>query len=73
VAAGADATRSLVISQVILSLVLPVPMVALLLLSRRRAVMGAFVTGRTMSLLAAAATVVTLVLNAVLLVQIVQG
>jgi hypothetical protein len=35
--------------------------------------MGAFVTGRTMSLLAAAATVVTLVLNAVLLVQLVQG
>ena len=73
VAAGADATRSLVISQVILSLVLPVPMVALLLLSRRPAVMGKFVTSRLMSVLAATATIVTLVLNAVLLVQIVQG
>ena len=73
VAAGADATRSLVISQVILSLVLPVPMVALLLLSRRPAVMGNFVTSRLMSVLAATATIVTLVLNAVLLVQIVQG
>ena len=73
VAAGADATRSLVISQVILSLVLPVPMVALLLLSRRPAVMGKFATSRLMSVLAATATIVTLVLNAVLLVQIVQG
>ena len=61
------------ISQVILSLVLPVPMVALLLLSRRPAVMGKFATSRLMSVLAATATIVTLVLNAVLLVQIVQG
>jgi manganese transport protein len=73
VAAGADATRSLVISQVILSLVLPVPMVALLLLSRRPAVMGQFTTGRTMSVLAAAATVLTLSLNAVLLWQMLVG
>jgi manganese transport protein len=73
VAAGADATRSLVISQVILSLVLPVPMVALLLLSRRPDVMGQFVAGRTMSILAATATVVTLGLNMVLLVQILAG
>jgi manganese transport protein len=73
VAAGADATRSLVISQVILSLVLPVPMIALLLLSRRRAVMGRFVTGPVMSALAATATIVTLALNAVLLVQVANG
>ena len=71
VAAGADATRSLVISQVILSMVLPVPMVALLLLSRRRDVMGGFVMGPKMSLLAAAATGITLFLNAVLLGQMV--
>ena len=45
VAAGFDATRSLILSQVVLSLVLPVPMVALLLLTRRRDVMGAMATG----------------------------
>jgi manganese transport protein len=73
VAAGADATRSLVISQVILSLVLPVPMVALLLLSRRRDVMGPFVAGAGLSALAAVATIVTLALNGVLLAQIVAG
>lgn len=73
VAAGADTTRSLVISQVILSLVLPVPMVALLLLSRRPDIMGKFVTSRAMSILAAGATVVTLGLNMVLLLQVLGG
>jgi manganese transport protein len=65
--AGFDATRSLVLSQVVLSLVLPVPMVALLLLSRRRDVMGAMVAGRGMLALAWMATAATLGLNAVLL------
>jgi manganese transport protein len=73
VAAGFDATRSLVISQVVLSLVLPVPMVALLILSRRPAVMGAFVAGRVTSVVALAAAGLTLALNLVLLVQIWTG
>ena len=45
VAAGYNATTSLVISQVVLSVVLPVPMVALLVIGRRRSVMGEFRTG----------------------------
>jgi manganese transport protein len=73
VAAGADVTRCLVISQVILSLVLPVPMVALLLLSRRREVMGAFIAGRFMAGLALAGTAVTIALNGVLLWQTMAG
>jgi manganese transport protein len=73
VAAGLDATRCLVISQVVLSLVLPVPMVALLLLSRRPGVMGAFVAGRLTSFVALAAAGLTLVLNFVLLAQIWTG
>jgi manganese transport protein len=73
VAAGADTTLCLVISQVVLSLVLPVPMVALLMLSRRRAVMGAFVAGRGMAALAFVATGLTLVLNAILLWQTAEG
>jgi manganese transport protein len=73
VAAGADVTRCLVISQVVLSLVLPVPMVALLILSRRRALMGSFATGPAMATLAGLATVVTLVLNAALLWQSLVG
>ncbi len=70
VAAGFDATRSLVLSQVVLSLVLPVPMIALVVLSRSRAVMGTMRTGRGMFALAGVCVVATLVLNAVLLVQI---
>jgi manganese transport protein len=73
VAAGLDATRCLVISQVVLSLVLPIPMVALLVLSRRPAVMGAFVAGRVTSMVALAAAGLTLSLNLVLLVQIWTG
>jgi manganese transport protein len=69
VAAGADVTRCLVISQVVLSFALPVPMVALLILSRRRSVMGAFTAGRGMALLALIATAITVGLNGVLLWQ----
>jgi manganese transport protein len=69
VAAGYDATRSLVISQVVLSLALPVPMIALLVLSRRRDVMGAMAAGPWLSVVALAATAMTLALNALLLME----
>src|SRR6266568_1514898 len=45
VALGVDATQALVLSQVVLSVILPVPMIALLILTRRRAV-GAHCTPR---------------------------
>jgi len=67
--AGYDATRSLVISQVVLSLALPVPMIALLVLSRRRDVMGAMAASRLTMTLAIAATAATLALNALLLAE----
>jgi manganese transport protein len=69
VALGYNATASLVISQVVLSLTLPVPMLALLVLSRRRSVMGEYASGRFVSVLAVAATVAVLALNTVLLLQ----
>ena len=53
VALGVQATDALVISQVVLSLVLPVPMIALLVLIRRRDVMAGFAVGRGMQVLAA--------------------
>jgi manganese transport protein len=73
VAAGADVTHCLVLSQVVLSLVLPVPMVALLLLSRRRAVMGSFAMGPGVGLLACGAATVTLALDGVLVAQTLAG
>jgi manganese transport protein len=69
VAMGVDATNALVISQVVLSLVLPVPMIALFVLIRRPDVMAAFAIGRGTQALAAAATVVVLALNVILLLQ----
>ena len=69
VALGVNATDALVISQVVLSLVLPVPMIALFVLVRRPGVMAEFAIGRGMQLLAGGATVVVLVLNTILLLQ----
>jgi manganese transport protein len=69
VAMGYNATQSLVVSQVVLSIALPAPMIALLVLSRRRSVMGGFATGPLVSAAAAVATAVVLALNVVLLLQ----
>src|SRR6201996_1105027 len=69
VAMGVPATEALVISQVVLSLVLPVPMIALLVLIRRPGVMGSLEVGRPLQALAMVGTVVVLVLNGILLLQ----
>ena len=68
VAMGVDATQALVMSQVVLSLALPVPMVALVWLTARPGVMGVFVNGRGMSIAAVVATVTVCALNGLLLV-----
>ena len=73
VGAGFDTTSSLVISQVVLSLVLPVPMVALLLLTRRADVMGEMVTGPWVLAVAWVATLATLALNCLLVVGLGGG
>ena len=69
--AGVQPTDALVLSQVVLSLVLPVPMVALVLLIRRPDVMGRFAIGPRTQTLAIGATGVVLLLNAILLLQMV--
>src|ERR1700729_1446801 len=69
VAMGVDSTQALVLSQVVLSLVLPVPMIALLVLSGRRDVMGSFVTSRLTQAIAVAAATMVLALNLLLLLQ----
>jgi manganese transport protein len=66
---GVDATRALVGSQIVLSLALPVPMLALLWFTGRRAVMGEYVSSRPMQALAVAMAAVVLALNFVLLAQ----
>jgi len=66
---GVDSTRALVLSQVVLSLVLPVPLIALILLTARRDVMGVFVNARLSTTIAALAAVVVIALNLFLLAQ----
>ena len=66
---GVNATTALVISQVVLSIALPLPMVALLIFTRRQDIMGPFANGRVTNIAAVAGTAVILVLNIVLIAQ----
>jgi manganese transport protein len=64
---GVDATQALVLSQVVLSLALPLPMVALVAFTRRRDIRGEFANGRLIDAAAIAAAALVVVLNLVLL------
>jgi manganese transport protein len=66
---GVNATHALVLSQVILSFALPIPMIALVLFTRRRDIMGEFTNGRLTDVAALAGTVIVLILNLILLLQ----
>jgi manganese transport protein len=67
---GANATSALVISQVLLSITLPVPMIALVIFTSRRDIMGRFANRRPTKIAAIVGAVVVLSLNAILLLQI---
>jgi manganese transport protein len=69
VALGANATNALVISQVVLSLALPLPMISLIIFTSRSDIMGAFKNSTTTRVVAIAATATVLGLNAVLIAQ----
>ncbi|WP_321363177.1 Nramp family divalent metal transporter [uncultured Celeribacter sp.] len=69
VAMGVNATEALVMSQVVLSIALPVPMLALLYFSARRDVMGAFRIGPVLRVLAVLGACAVLGLNFVLLAE----
>ncbi len=69
VALGYGATDALVMSQIVLSIVLPVPMIALLHLGARRDIMGEFVNGPAMRIASLVAAAIILALNAVLLLS----
>jgi manganese transport protein len=70
VAAGVNATRALVISQVVLSVALPLPMISLLLFTRRADIMGRFANGRLTQVAAVVGAAIVLLLNAFLILQI---
>ena len=66
---GANATNALVISQVVLSIALPLPMIALIMFTRRRDIMGRFANDRMTNFAAIVGTVVVLSLNVLLILQ----
>ncbi len=69
VALGVNATKALVVSQVVLSLALPLPMISLLVFTGRADIMGQFVNRRATKIAAWAAAGVVLLLNVVLVAQ----
>jgi manganese transport protein len=66
---GANATSALVISQVVLSIALPLPMIALLMFTRRADIMGGFANSRLTNAAAIIGTAVVLGLNLFLILQ----
>lgn len=70
VAMGVNATDALVYSQVVLSLALPAPMIALVMFTRRRDIMGEFTNSRLTAVTSIIGTVVIVLLNIILLLQI---
>jgi len=66
---GFNATDSLIGSQVVLSIALPVPMLALLIISRRESVMGAYRASTPVFVAASVGTAIVILLNAILVAQ----
>jgi manganese transport protein len=66
---GVNSTNALVLSQVVLSVALPAPVIALLIFTSRKDIMGAFANSRLTNAAATLGALVILVLNAVLLLQ----
>jgi manganese transport protein len=66
---GTNATNALLISQVILSIALPVPMIALVIFTRRADIMGEFANSRLTNIAAYVGTAIVLMLNTVLILM----
>jgi manganese transport protein len=69
VALGVNTTNALVISQVVLSIVLPLPMITLIIFTSRADIMGSFANSKLTRVAAIVATAVVLGLNIVLIAQ----
>lgn len=69
IALGVNATDALIYSQVILSIILPIPLIALIFLTARRNVMGNFANSLVTNIAAVIGGCVILLLNGILLLQ----
>jgi manganese transport protein len=70
---GLDPTKTLVLSQVVLSFTLPIPVITLIMFTRNRTLMGSLVNRRLTTILAIVCAAVILSLNFVLLYQTFGG
>ena len=70
---SSDPMKAMVDSQIVLSIMLPLPLISLVVLSARRSVMGEFVASRRLTAIAVLATVAIVALNAALLWQSLAG
>jgi manganese transport protein len=68
---GVNATSALVVSQVVLSIALPLPMIALIIFTGRRDIMGSFSNSRLTQVAAMVAAGVVILLNLFLIAQLV--
>jgi manganese transport protein len=68
IALGADPTQALVLSQVVLSVALPFPMIALVYFTGRPDLMGGYVNRSSTQIAAVSATALVLTLNLFLVV-----
>jgi len=73
VALGVDPTRTLVLSQVVLSLVLPLPILVLIYFTRRQDIMGVLVNRRITTVLSTIAAILITLLNFLLIYQTLGG
>jgi manganese transport protein len=72
IALSFNSMSAMILSQVVLSFVLPLPLVALVVLSSRKSVMGDFVMGKATAFAAVVATVLIVLLNVVLITQMLR-
>ncbi|TME38312.1 MAG: divalent metal cation transporter [Chloroflexi bacterium] len=70
---GLDPTRTLVLSQVVLSFTLPFPIITLILFTRDRALMGKLVNRSTTTAIATVCAILIVALNVVLLYETLAG
>ncbi len=68
---GVDVTDALVYSQIFLSLLLPIPLLALLAFTANRRIMGEFVNARGTTLLAGLATAAVLLFNGAVVAEMI--
>ena len=70
---GVDPTQTLVISQVVLSIVLPLPIIALIYFTRRKDLMGVLTNKTSTTILSILCACIILILNVVLICQTFAG